>query len=189
MKNIFLPGKECKLEFLSKNKNKFPPSDFYGKKALISVPSRIHVSLLNDSLIELFKPGGGGIALATDMLNTKIEILVIKGKKDKIEKGFNSIRHLIFVFKKALNLEGISFAVKVIRKNSNHIGLGSNATQLIGVAAGLNELLLRPFNNRELRFIIGHNYTENVIGKNIVSRGYETGCACATSLYGGLSLP
>jgi len=188
MKKTFIPGSEYNLDFLNKTKIKVDAVNLAGKKALVSAPSRIHISLLDDSRVELAKPGGGGIALAVDILNTEVEISVIEGGKDKIEKEFNSIRHLVMVFKKALKLEQISFAVRVIKRNENHIGLGSNATQLIAVAAGINELLGRPFNNRELRFIIGHNYTEDVSGKNIVSRGYETGCACVTSLYGGLSL-
>ena len=67
-----------------------------------------------------------------------------------------------------------------------HVGMGSSIGSMVAVCIGINEVLGRPFNGRELRRIIGyHSCEESPHGNGYLMPAFETGMGAMVGVNGG----
>jgi beta-ribofuranosylaminobenzene 5'-phosphate synthase len=154
----------------------------------VLIPARIHSSVLDANRFSLSRPGGGGIGFAIGInFRAKVKALakpeiIIKGKRQLIAQ------HFAAVFKDILQYEG-GFEIEIYDHGRQHVGMGSSTGTMCAVSVGINELLGRPFNNRELRKILGYNACEeSPYTKGCLVRGFETGIGAMVGINGGMVL-
>jgi len=93
--------------------------------------------------------------------------------------------HFSQLFKQILDYPG-GFEIDLRDQGRRHVGLGSSIGCICAVSVAINEVLGRPFTNRELRRIIGYNFCEESPRRNeYLVRAFETGVGSAVGIYGG----
>lgn len=154
----------------------------------ITIPARLHTSVLDMNRFSPSRPGGGGIGFAVGIhfqarvRSMKKSEIVVKGQRPLIVKHFAS------VFKEILNFPG-GFEIELYDHGRRHVGLGSSSGAMCAACIGINEVLGRPFNNRELRRILGYNACEeSPHSDEFLIRGFETGIGAMAGINGGMVL-
>ncbi|MFA4886354.1 MAG: sugar kinase [Desulfotomaculaceae bacterium] len=154
----------------------------------ITVPARLHPTVLDMNRFNVSRPGGGGLGIAIGV-NLKARIRTIPGE-EIIVKGERPliVTHFAKVFKEILGYEG-GFEIELYDHKRRHVGMGSSTGSMCAACVGINEVLGRPFNNRELRRILGYNACEeSPRGSQYLIRGFETGMGAMASIHGGMVL-
>lgn len=154
----------------------------------ITVPARLHPSVLDMNRFNVSRPGGGGLGIAIGV-NLKARVrstnrpgIVVRGERPLI------VTHFAEVFKEILGYKQ-GFEIELYDHKRRHVGMGSSTGTMCAACIGINEVLGRPFNNRELRRILGYNACEeSPRGTNYLIRGFETGIGAMASIYGGMVL-
>jgi len=151
----------------------------------VTVPSRLHPTVLDMNRFNLNKPGGGGLGFAIEVYmhakvrSTKKPDIVVKGERTLLMQHYGQL------FKQLLNYPG-GFEIELHDHERRHIGMGSSIGSMVAMAIGMNEVLGRPFSGRELRRIIGYNYCEeSPMGDKYLLPGFETGMGAMASINGG----
>lgn len=154
----------------------------------ITLPARLHPSVMDMNRFNTSRPGGGGIGIAVGVYlkarvrSTQNPNIVVHGERQLIGT------HFARVFKEIVNFPG-GFEVELYDHKRRHVGMGSSAGTMCAACIGINEVLGRPFNNRELRRIIGFNACEeSPRGNNYLIRGFETGISAMAGINGGMVL-
>lgn len=188
MNDVFLPGEKINLSCLERRKYAIKVPKIW-ENIKLKIPSRIHISLLNDERISLWKPWGGALGMAVDMFQTEVIITVKKDQGIIISPRYSpNIEHIIKVLAKVFWNEVKRIHINIKKNTYTHIGFGSSVMQVFWVAFWLNYLFWSPLSNKELRKIIWYNYVENVKWNKKVSLWYETWAGVACALYGWLLL-
>jgi len=151
----------------------------------VTVPARLHPTVLDMNRFNLNRPGGGGIGFAIEVyLHAKVRAtespdIVVNGERSLL------MRHYGHVFKHLLEYPG-GFEIELQDHERRHIGMGSSIGSMVAMAIGINEVLGRPFNGRELRRVIGyHCCEESPTGNNYLIPAFETGMGAMAGLNGG----
>lgn len=151
----------------------------------VSVPVRLHTTVLDMNRFTVGKPGGGGVGVAIGLYcRSKVKAIpqpkiTVHGERSPV------VEHLAQVMKASLSYPG-GFEIETQDHGRRHIGLGSTAGVTTATCIAINEILGRPFNNRELRRIIGYNYCEeSPTGSGHLIQAFETGIGAMTGIHGG----
>lgn len=151
----------------------------------ITVPARLHPTVLDMNRFNLKRAGGGGIGVAISVyFHAKVRSLkqpeiIVKGERTLI------MRHFAHIFKELLGYPG-GFEIELYDHKRRHVGLGSSAGSMCAVCIGINEVLGRPFTGGELRRIIGyHSCEESPSGNNYLIPAFETGIGAMVGVNGG----
>lgn len=154
----------------------------------VTVPARLHVSVLDMNRFNISRPGGGGLGLAVGVyFKARVKAvpepeITVKGERPLI------VSHFARVFKEILAYPG-GFEIELYDHGRRHVGMGSSAGTMCAACVGINEVLGRPFNNRELRRLIGFNACEeSPRSREFLIRGFETGIGAMASIHGGMVL-
>ncbi|WP_347490745.1 sugar kinase [Desulfoscipio sp. XC116] len=154
----------------------------------VTVPARLHTSVLDMNRFNTTRPGGGGIGFAVGIYfrvrvrATKRPDIVVKGQRTLI------VGHFARVFKEILGYTG-GLEIELYDHGRRHVGMGSSTGSMCAACVGINEVLGRPFNNRELRRILGFNACEeSPLNNACLIRGFETGLGAMTGINGGMVL-
>ncbi|SFH15603.1 beta-RFAP synthase [Desulfotomaculum arcticum] len=154
----------------------------------VTVPARLHTTVLDMNRFNTTRPGGGGIGLAVGIYfrarvrSTKNPEIIVQGQRTLI------VKHFARVFKEILGFPG-GFEIELYDHGRRHVGMGSSTGSMTAACVGINEVLGRPFNNRELRRILGFNACEeSAMNKNYLIRGFETGIGAMAGINGGMVL-
>lgn len=154
----------------------------------VTVPARLHTTVLDMNRFNTTRPGGGGIGLAVGIYfrarvrSTKNPEIIVQGQRTLI------VKHFARVFKEILDFPG-GFEIELYDHGRRHVGMGSSTGSMTAACIGINEVLGRPFNNRELRRILGFNACEeSSMNKNYLIRGFETGIGAMAGINGGMVL-
>lgn len=156
----------------------------------LKLPSRIHMSLLNDTRISLWCPWWWGLVMAVDWFNTDITMKVIEGEDLSI-LSWNSdlINYIVNLFCAACGLKGIVWLEISINKNKKiHLWFWSSIIEFFWILFCLNFLYREPLTNEELRKLAWYNYVEWNEREKELTLGYETWWWPACVLYGWLVL-
>jgi len=163
-------------------------SEATGREVEVTLPARLHPTVLDMNRFSPVKPGGGGMGIAVGIpLKAKIRSttspeIVVKGERSLIAT------HFAMVIKEILGYRG-GFEIEIYDHKRRHVGMGSSTGSMTAVCVGINEVLGRPFTNRELRRIIGYNACEeSPRGNGYIIRGFETGIGAMASINGGIIL-
>lgn len=151
----------------------------------ITVPARLHPSVLDMNRFNISRAGGGGLGVAIGVY-FKARVRAIK-QPEIIVKGERTLimRHFAHVFKELLGYPG-GFEIEMYDHKRRHVGMGSSAGSMCAACIGINEVLGRPFTNRELRRILGyHSCEESPTGNNYLIRAFETGIGAMVGINGG----
>ncbi|HEX3029660.1 MAG TPA: sugar kinase [Clostridia bacterium] len=151
----------------------------------ITVPARLHPSVLDMNRFNLDRAGGGGIGVAVQIyFHARVKSIpepeiIVKGERTLI------VRHFAHVFKELLQYPG-GFEIELYDHKRRHVGLGSTAGTMCAACIGINEVLGRPFTGRELRRILGyHSCEESPNGNGYLIRAFETGIGAMAGVNGG----
>ncbi len=151
----------------------------------ITVPARLHPSVLDMNRFNLDRAGGGGIGVAVQIyFHARVKSIrepeiIVKGERPLIIKHFGNI------FKKSLQYPG-GFEIELYDHKRRHVGMGSSAGTMCAACIGINEVLGRPFTGRELRRILGyHSCEESHTGNGYLIRAFETGIGAMAGVNGG----
>ncbi len=152
----------------------------------VTVPARLHVSVLDMNRFNISRPGGGGLAVGVYFKAKVCAVpepeITVKGQRQLI------VSHFARVFKEILGYSG-GFEIELYDHGRRHVGMGSSTGTMCAACVGINEVLGRPFNNRELRRLIGFNACEeSPRSKEFLIRGFETGIGAMASIHGGMVL-
>lgn len=154
----------------------------------VEVPARLHPTVLDMNRFNPVRPGGGGmgvgvgIYLKARVRSTSSPEIVVKGERPLI------VTHFAMVLKEILGYRG-GFEIELYDHKRRHVGMGSSTGSMTAACIGMNEVLGRPFNNRELRRIIGYNACEeSPRGNSYLIRGFETGIGAMVGIHGGILL-
>ncbi len=152
----------------------------------VMVPARLHMSVLDMNRFSIERVGGGGIGLGVKIplkarvRSTKRPEILVNGERPLIAL------HFARVFKEILQYPG-GFEIELYDHKRRHVGLGSSSGTMCAACNGINEVLGRPFNNRELRRITGYNACEeSPSGNGYIIRTFETGIGAMVGIHGGL---
>lgn len=163
-------------------------SEVVEREVDVQIPARLHMSVLDMNRFNTARPGGGGIGVAVGIYfkarvrSTKDPVITIKSERGLI------VRHFAQVFKEILGFPG-GFEIDLYDHGRRHIGMGSSVGSMFAACIGINEVLGRPFNNRELRRILGFNACEESPLNDIyLIRGFETGIGAMAGINGGMVL-
>lgn len=155
------------------------------KEVEITVPARLHPSVLDMNRFNLDRAGGGGIGIGVQIYfharvkSLKEPKIVVKGERTLI------IEHFCHLFKELLQYPG-GFEIELYDHKRRHVGMGSSAGTMCAVCIGINEVLGRPFTGRELRRILGyHSCEESPTGNGYLIRAFETGIGAMVGVNGG----
>ncbi len=155
------------------------------KEVEITVPARLHPSVLDMNRFNLDRAGGGGIGIGVQIyFHAKVKAIkepeiIVKGERTLIVKHFG---HL---FKELLQYPG-GFEIEIYDHKRRHVGMGSSAGTMCAACIGINEVLGRPFTGRELRRILGyHSCEESPNGNGYLIRAFETGIGAMVGVNGG----
>lgn len=162
--------------------------DVTEREVEVTIPARLHSSVLDMNRFNTTRPGGGGIGFAVGIYFrarvrvTKKPEIVVRGQRTLI------VKHFARVFKEILGFPG-GFEIELYDHGRRHVGMGSSTGSMCAACVGINEVLGRPFNNRELRRILGFNACEeSPLNKNYLIRGFETGLGAMAAINGGMVL-
>ncbi len=151
----------------------------------VQVPARLHPTVFDMNRFNLNRAGGGGLGLAIKVyFHAKVKAIkepkfVIKGERTLI------MEHFCHIFKELLSYPG-GFEVELYDHKRRHVGLGSSIGSMLAICIGINEVLGRPFNGRELRRIIGyHSCEESPNGNGYLMPAFETGMGAMVGVNGG----
>ncbi|MCL6559786.1 MAG: sugar kinase, partial [Firmicutes bacterium] len=154
----------------------------------IMVPARLHPTVLDMNRFNPVRPGGGGMGIGVGIYlkarvrSTSSPEIVVKGERPLI------VNHFAMVLKEVLGYRG-GFEIELYDHKRRHVGMGSSTGTMTAACIGINEVLGRPFNNRELRRIIGYNACEeSPRGNSYLIRGFETGIGAMVGIHGGILL-
>ncbi|AGL03385.1 GHMP family kinase ATP-binding protein [Desulfoscipio gibsoniae] len=154
----------------------------------VTVPARLHTSVLDMNRFNTTRPGGGGIGFAVGIYfrarvqATKRPDIVVKGQRTLI------VRHFASVFKEILGYTG-GFEIELYDHGRRHVGMGSSTGTMCAACIGINEVLGRPFKNWELRRILGFNACEeSPLNNTCLIRAFETGLGAMAGINGGMVL-
>lgn len=142
----------------------------YEVKVHVKTPSRLHLGMidLSGSLGRLY--GSIGLAISTPSFETILEL----GLPDTVVEPYDAfLKEAAERSKLVLGMVD-GFAVKVLEKIPRHVGLGSGTQTLLGIAAGLANLLEVEISVEELAIKLG--------------RGTMSGIGMAVFKYGGFIL-
>ncbi len=151
----------------------------------VTVPARLHLTVLDMNRFNIERVGGGGIGLGI-RIYLKARVRSTKNPEIMVNGGRPLIAlHFARVFKEILQYRG-GFDIELYDHNRRHVGLGSSSGTMCAACIGINEVLGRPFNNRELRRITGWNACEESPSNNgYIIRTFETGIGSMVGLNGG----
>jgi predicted sugar kinase len=160
-------------------------SEAVEREVLVTVPARLHPNVLDMNRFNLNRAGGGGLGCAigvyfTAKVKATIEpVIVVNGERTLI------MEHFAHVFKELLQYPG-GFEIELHDHKRRHVGMGSSAGSMCAASVGINEVLGRPFTNREIRRILGfHSCEESPTGSNYLIRAFETGMGAMAGINGG----
>jgi len=159
--------------------------DISHQEVHVTVPARLHATVLDMNRFNLNRPGGGGIGIGIEVyFQARVRSIPepavrVSGERTLIMKHFG---HL---FKRLLGYPG-GFDIEVYDHKRRHVGLGSTCGAMTAVSIGLNEVLGRPFGGWELRRIIGyHSCEESPSGNGYLMPAFETGIGAMVGVNGG----
>lgn len=152
----------------------------------VTVPSRIHLTVLDMNRFSPGKPGGGGIGFALQIYSNAT-VSCTSGKTVIDSSRALLIEHLVAAFKAITGYTG-GFDIRTGAHGKEHVGLGSTCTIASAVVSAMNEALGRPLTYTNIRRLIGHNYVEETNEPGLLAFGFETGVGAATSIYGGMNV-
>lgn len=151
----------------------------------VTVPARLGPAVVDMNRFNLNRPGGGGVGLAIQVYfyakvrATKNPDVVVSGQRSLL------MRHYGRIFQQLLDYPG-GFEIEIRDHERRHIGMGSSAGSMVAAAIGINEVLGRPFNGRELRRVIGyHSCEESPMGEGYLLPAFETGMGAMVGFHGG----
>ena len=151
----------------------------------ITVPARLHPTVLDMNRFNLNRAGGGGVGIAIGVYfharvkSTKNPDIVVKGERTLIMK------HFAHIFKTLTGYPG-GFEIELYDHKRRHVGMGSSAGSMCAACIGINEVLGNPFTGRELRRILGyHSCEESPSGNNLLIPAFETGIGAMVGVNGG----
>jgi predicted sugar kinase len=151
----------------------------------VTVPARLHPTVLDMNRFNLNRPGGGGLGFAIQVYlhakvrSTKSPDIIVNGERPLL------MRHFAHVFQQLLEYPG-GFEIELHDHERRHIGMGSSIGSLVAMVIGVNEVLGRPFNGRELRRIIGYHYCEeSPMCSDYLIPAFETGMGAMAGINGG----
>ncbi len=155
----------------------------------VSIPARIHYSVLDMNLFSPGSPGGGGIGYAIDLrarvtVEPSTDVEIVGDRK-------GVIHHQAMAFKEQTGCEE-GFRITAEDHGVRHLGMGSTSALSTAVLAALNASMGRPLDHREIRLLLGINFVEDHPGDDddglggLVVPGFETGVGPAAGLYGGM---
>ncbi len=154
----------------------------------VTVPARLHASVLDMNRFNTNRPGGGGIGFAVGIYfrarvrSTKSPEIIVRGQRPLIVKHFAS------VFKEILGFPG-GFEIELTDHGRRHIGMGSSTGTMTAACLGINAVLGRPYDERELRRVLGFNACEeSPLNSSYLMRGFETGIGTMAGVNGGMVL-
>lgn len=152
----------------------------------VTVPARLHLAVLDMNRFSIDRVGGGGIGLGIGIYlkarvrSTRRPEITVTGERPLIAL------HFARVFKEILQYPG-GFDIELDDHKRRHVGLGSSSGTMCAACIGINEVLGRPFTNRELRRITGYNACEeSPSGNGYLIRTFETGIGSMVGINGGL---
>ncbi|HJJ30533.1 MAG TPA: GHMP kinase [Methanocorpusculum sp.] len=152
----------------------------------VTVPSRIHLTVLDMNRFSPGKPGGGGLGFALQIYSNAT-VSCISGSTVIDSSRVLLIEHLVAAFKAVTGYIG-GFDIRTGAHGKEHVGLGSTCTIASAVVAAMNEALGCPLTYNNIRQLIGHNYVEETNEPGEIAFGFETGVGAATSIYGGMNI-
>lgn len=160
-------------------------SEVVEKEVEITVPARLHPTVLDMNRFNLNRAGGGGVGIGLGIYfharvkSIKEPEIIVKGERTLIMK------HFAHVFKKLTNYPG-GFEIELYDHKRRHVGLGSSAGSMCAACIGINEVLGNPFTGRELRRILGyHSCEESPNGNEYLIPAFETGIGAMVGVNGG----
>ncbi|MBT7950413.1 MAG: sugar kinase [Gammaproteobacteria bacterium] len=160
-------------------------TEISNREVEVTVPARLHPTVLDMNRFNLNNPGGGGLGFAIQVyLHAKVRAtkspdIIVNGERSLL------MRHYGHIFQQVLDYPG-GFEIELHDHERRHIGMGSSIGSMVAMAIGINEVLGRPFNGRELRRIIGyHSCEESPTGNNYLIPAFETGMGAMAGLNGG----
>ena len=152
----------------------------------ITVPARIHLSVLDMNRFSPGMPGGGGLGFALQLYND-ITVSCTKGDTVITSPRFLLIEHLVAAFKAITGYTG-GFLIRTEDNGNEHIGLGSTCTIATGVVSAMNEATGCPLSIENVRKLVGYNYVEETSEPGKLAYGFETGVGAAATIYGGMNI-
>ena len=161
-------------------------SEICEREVEVTVPARLHSTVLDMNRFNTGRAGGGGIGWAVGVyFQAKVRAtvspeIVVTGQRPLI------VSHFAQLFKEILQFPG-GFEIELYDHGRRHVGMGSSIGTMTAACIGMNEVLGRPFTNRELRRVLGFNACEES-GQHYLIRGFETGIGAMAGINGGMVL-
>ncbi|PLX86109.1 MAG: sugar kinase [Desulfuromonas sp.] len=151
----------------------------------VTVPARLHPTVLDMNRFNLNRAGGGGIGIGIQVyFHAKVRSrkdgeIVVNGERTLI------MEHFCHVFKELLGYPG-GLEIELQDHKRRHVGMGSSIGSMVAACIGINEVLGRPFNGRELRRIAGyHSCEESPRDNGYLMPAFETGIGAMAGVNGG----
>ena len=116
----------------------------------VRVPARLHPTVVDMNRFNLNRPGGGGIGCAIEVFfrakvrSTKTPEIVVNGDRPLLTTHYGKL------FQQLLGYGG-GFEIELFDHERRHVGMGSSIGTMVAVSVGMNEVLGRPFDGREVR--------------------------------------
>jgi predicted sugar kinase len=152
----------------------------------VTVPARIHLSVLDMNRFSPGMPGGGGLGFALQ-LYSDASVSCTTGETVIDSPRFLLIEHLVAAFKAVTGYAG-GFIIRTEDHGREHVGLGSTCTTAAAVVSAMNEAVGCPLTIDNVRRLIGYNYVEETNEPGKLAFGFETGVGAASSIYGGMNI-
>lgn len=177
----FRPGENIKTLGIRKKFDR----DISSGQVTVSVPARIHLTVLDMNRFAPNRPGGGGVGFAICLYCTA----TVECTEKEMEIDYSRepiIRHLCMVFKEVTGYKG-GFRISVTDHEKKHVGLGSTGSVMLAAAHAMNHVTGSPLTAEEIRLLIGNNYVEETM-EGMIIHGFETGVGPAAATYGGMAV-
>ncbi|MHB8763441.1 MAG: GHMP family kinase ATP-binding protein [Deferrisomatales bacterium] len=157
-----------------------------GTSCEVEVPSRLHASVLDMNRFDVGSPGGGGIGFAVS-LHCRARATLVGGRDTRIGGNRPALAlHGARLFRAVTGFEG-GLELELVDHTRRHMGLGSSVGALAAAALALNEILGRPFDMRNLRRLVAHNYGEEAEGEpGRLVHGFDTNVGAMAAVHGGM---
>lgn len=149
----------------------------------VTVPGRIHLTVLDMNRFAPNRPGGGGLGFAIQIY-CGAEVECIPSGLEIEYSREPMVRHFVEVLRRVLGYQG-GFRIRVWDHQKKHVGLGSTGSVLLAVGHGVNASLGSPLSSEQIRLLLGNNYVEETEDGR-VALGFETGVGPAAATYGGM---